>query len=360
MNKRRWVVCAGIVLASAGTVLAHSGTHPDTVVARVGGGTITQSSLVHWMHVTAPEHEVPDSPRYLTCTARVRALVPRATAYDARKECARQYQAVEQRALDHLITMAWLTADATDRGVGASREAVARRLEQEKRSFPEGTSEFAQSLTAIGRTASDEEREVEAQIAFTNLRNLLERHEHRPSPREIVSYYRRNISRFKTPERRYFYIVENLKSEAGARKLIRDIRRGTSLAEMSLHEWLPRTDFARVRPLKRIIYEAIFAAKPHTLAEPVTINKLHFVFEVTRVKAARLTTLQQARARIAAKLTRERRQHALIVFFESWRQRWTARTDCAPGYVVDQCKQYRGPRRPDQSLATLEEEWAPH
>jgi hypothetical protein len=59
----------------------------------------------------------------------------------------------------------------------------------------------------------------------------------------------------------------------------------------------------------------------------------------------------QVRRSIAASLAHERWVRALRIFIIAWRRKWTAKTDCQPGFVVQKCRQYRGPRFPGDPLA---------
>jgi hypothetical protein len=54
--------------------------------------------------------------------------------------------------------------------------------------------------------------------------------------------------------------------------------------------------------------------------------------------------------RILAKLERPglsstQRRQAFVAFYQGLARRWTARTDCRPGYVVSECRQYRAAKR---------------
>ena len=88
---------------------------------------------------------------------------------------------------------------------------------------------------------------------------------------------------------------------------------------------------------------AIFAAKPNVLSGPVAINLGYYVFEVKRTYPAQQKTLAQSEAAIKAELPQSLYLQALTSFITKWRERWTAQTDCQPGYVVPKCSQYKLP-----------------
>jgi hypothetical protein len=295
---------------------------------------------------------VPDPPRYTACVAYQKALVSSPVA-ELETECRREYRMLKQHALDFLISSDWLIGEAAERGSAISEQEIDRRLEEKKRSFVNGEVDFTESLTAIGHTVADSELEIERELATSKLSRMLADSERRITEAQVAGYYRRNIRRFLVPERRYFSIVENLRSKAIARRLVREVALGKSLASKGLEESLPRPNFAEVTGLKRIIYEAIFKAKPNDVAEPVKLRNVYLVFEVTRIVPGTLRPLARVRRAIVRKLSRERQRQTLAGFIRAWRTKWIARTDCDPGYVVQNCRRYSGSRTPEALPITL-------
>jgi PPIC-type PPIASE domain len=345
--------------AVVGSLLGCASGGGDPVIVRVGERAITRAQLAHWMSAFAPEHVVPDPPRFTACALRREQLGSQASPSGSLYECKQQYRALERRALDFLIYSAWSIGEARDRGIGASHEDVERRLDRLRRSYPGGEREFVRSLKAIAHTVADSELEAEAQISLKNLRMALLRREPVVGPGEIAEYYRRHPAQFHEPEWREFRIIENLKSEAAANRLTREIEDGReSLARLSLHESFPRKDFARIAGVQKKLFRAIFAARPGALSEPVKLNNLYFLFEVTRIVPPRQQSLSQASGSIREKIRAARGARSLAEFASAWQRRWIARTHCSPGYIVDLCREYRGGRRPAASLGSIERLWS--
>jgi hypothetical protein len=119
-----------------------------------------------------------------------------------------------------------------------------------------------------------------------------------------------------------------------------------SFASMSFHEWLERPDFRAIGEEKRILFRAVFRARPNVLVGPLRINGFYFLFRVTRTSPARVETLAEASKAIRKELSVRRR----VRFVKSWRRKWTAETSCAPRYVVQKCKQYHGPPAPEDPV----------
>jgi PPIC-type PPIASE domain/SurA N-terminal domain len=298
------------------------------------------------MSIMAPQHVVSRPPRYAACIAHQRFLAPQAGEAQLERECRGQYDALRREALGFLISEKWLTEEAAEEGLRVSEREVKQQLDRRRRSFSSDV-EFWESLRAIDHSISDVELEIRAELAAQKLRQRLIDNEPKLTQAQIASYYRRNIGHFYIPTRRYFNIVENLKSEAAARKLSREFAQGkASIVDNSLHESLAKG--ALGSPAEhRIIYKAIFAAKPRVLTQPILINHRYFLVEVTRITPARLKPLSEVQDAIKRKLTSEHQRQTLAAFIKAWRARWSARTDCSPGYVIQKCRQYNGPATPE-------------
>jgi parvulin-like peptidyl-prolyl isomerase len=341
-----------LALALVAGLGACGGGAREAVVVQVGDSPITNATVAHWMAVMAPQHIVPDPPRYAACIAHDRAVGARSDEADLQEGCAREYQALRRQVLGFLISSQWLVAQAADEGVGITAQEVKRRLVEKKESFPHGRAEFEESLKAIGRSVEDVEREVRAELASTKIRGRLIKDKAEVTPADVAAYYRRNVGKWRVPERRNFDIAENFRSDAEARKVMSDVKaRRSRLADKSIAESLPRKSFADYSGEKRIIYEAIFKATPHVLTGPIRLNSLYFVIEVTHVTPAYVQSLAQVRSAIVKKLSTTRQRRALARFVAAWRSKWTAKTDCHAGYVVQKCRQYTGPTVPEDPLA---------
>jgi foldase protein PrsA len=307
-----------VLLAAIGVALGlgacRNGPPVESTIVRVGHAHIIGATLAHWMSVLAPRHVVPDP--------RDRVL--------------------ERQTLDFLISSAWLAGEAAQEGSPVSEREVRQRLRAREREFPDGRNGFEESLEATAHTVGDVELEIENELASSKIRQRLRANERAVTKADIVDYYRVNFDRFEHPERRYFYIVENLGSYSTAREIAREIagaKRSIAKPGGSLYESL-----ARPRKLGKAatIVKVIFAAKPGAVSAPIKVERFYFLIEVAKVVPAGVQALAQVRVVIAGRIARARQRRTLARFTRAWRHRWAARTDCRPRYVVDDCRQYRG------------------
>lgn len=314
---RRLSLCLTVLALLAGATDC-AGGGGGRVAVRVAQSDLTAADVAQRMSIIAPEHIVPDPPRYKSCVAHLQAQMPQSIASALEEECRQQYQALKQRALGLLISWHWLIGEAIERGL----------------------------------QLRDAQLATKAQAAEAKIRQALKDSEAKITQAQIEAYYKQNAGRFGRRERRYIDIVERLPSKAAARRALSDIMRRGNMAQVAIHESFDEMSIAQVEPRRKAILRAIFAARPHMLVGPLPLlNREWCFFEVTRVIPAVVKPLAQVQATIEQRLAGERRWRTLANFISAWRRKWIARTDCSAGYEVQKCREYRGPKTPEDPLA---------
>jgi foldase protein PrsA len=315
------------------------GAARDPEVARVGSSTITRQLLAGWMAAIAPEHFVPDPPQYSVCIKREVALaLSEASSVAVKRECEAQYRGLERQGLESLITAQWLLGEAAARKLTVSGQEVQARRQD------------AAAAPAPG-TGDDGALQARAELSAIKLRAFATAGASSISRAQVAEYYRQHIKSLEHPEVRYLDVAENL-SAAGAVKVWHEIRAGAyNLHKESLHELIEGTDITGGRYTTQAARRAIFAAKPHELSRPIKLNNYYAVFEVTRIVPASRPAFARVERTLRAQLEHERSERALTQFVSAWRRRWIARTDCAPGYIVQKCRQYTGAKAPENPVA---------
>jgi foldase protein PrsA len=318
-TRPRRACAVGIVLLVVAVALSACGGGSESgVVATVGHVPITRSTL----------------------DQRVAAQAPGSSATHAR--------ALQEHALSALISVQWLLGEAAELGLNVSDEEVQRRFETDKReSAPNSEGEFREFLEQSGETPSQLRLRIRAELAAAKIRGLVAGREREITATQVADFYRANEQRFVIPEERTIDIVET-KHEAEAIRDKREVESGRSVAsEEPLHESFRRPSHAALLAGEarwRTIMQTIFAAAPGALTGPMELSAGWSVFVVRHVEPPVQRTLSQVAASIKQTLAAEQHRRAIAGYVAAWTEEWTARTDCRPGYVVAQCRQYRGPR----------------
>lgn len=305
-----------------------AGGADDSIAVRVGQAAVTSATVNRWMSAMAGGRLPPDPSRR---------------------------QQLREQALAFLIPAQWLLGEAAEQRIEPSGREVRRQLEQKRRaSFPGGAAELNEFLKATGQDESNITFEAKAELASAKIWQVLASRQPAITQAQVASYYARHRQRYLIPEQRALY-VSTLKSTAYAKALRRDIETGKKrFADVSKHETieLPPIAYSTSGGEDAVLDRAIHFARPHVLVGPVRVHGIDYcMFEVRRITPARQQTLAQVQSSIIHQLADQQQRRALAAFVRAWRLRWTARTHCSPGYVVQKCREYNGPRTPEDPVA---------
>ena len=317
-TRRGGSVAAAVIVAVG--LGACGGNGSGGVVVHVGDVAVTQAALEHRMVVVAHE--------------------------------AKPHGTRQQQALSLLISSLWLLGEAAKMGEGVSGQEVQRRFEERNRSFPNGPGELGEYLKVTGQTVTDVKFGIEVELAADRVLGLLKRQEPPISQSEIAAYYVRNKRSFRLAEMRQVELF-NSYSKATAAGVKRRVAPGRSLATA-----FPPPTVAGGAQRELVVYTmrashemlraAILAARPGDIVGPLNVSGRYTIFKVTHVTPAIQQTLAQVHGTIAAQLQAEQSRRTIAGFVAALSRQWTPRTDCRPGYVVQKCRQYSGPKAPEE------------
>jgi hypothetical protein len=327
-------VCVCIAMVSG---VGCGGQDHSNVVAQIAGKPITKGTLAHWVADLTPAKEVLDPPQFKACIA-AREKTEQMGVGAISEKCRRRYTELQHQALQFLIAARWTIAEASARGLqpasGSGEAPLAQPVSLPIQHISQGDLSF----------------EGKVETATASLTRPFERGGHVDN-QQITSYYASHKQKFERPERYYFRIWETYANAAAAERDLRRLRSHKPVSSASFPEFLDAGAPSNLIPVRKQFAEAVFAARPHTLVGPEPLLGHYGFFELLRVRPRLATPLSHVRSQVKRMLIDERRDTGLRSFIAAWRRRWTARTDCSPGYVVQKCAQYKGTKAPEEPLA---------
>jgi foldase protein PrsA len=346
-------------------------------VARVGHKPISLATVEHLM-VLASQHEPPpDPPAYSACVARLKAAGTKSGAStqseaQLKRSCQQHYRQLLQDALSKAIHTQWLIGEAAEEGIGISAQEVQQEFELSRKTFS-SNAEFKAYRKSSGQTIADMMSEIKLGKLADKIFQKIKEKEHPASSTEVSAYYDAHRRKFAVPEGRDVRMIRTT-TRAPAIKAKQEIQSGKSFAtvakEFSAIAQPITAKNGEVRDLKpelfqeKALKDSIFTARLNRLYGPVQVTARHktiapesgsgfFVFEVTRIIPASQTPLGQVRDSIARGLTERQKNQTLAGFIAAFRRKWTTRTDCRPGYVAQNCRQFKLPKTASPDPYTL-------
>jgi len=308
----RSLAVAAVVVAG----LSACGGTSGVVVARVSGYAITKATLDHWLAVGGAGTG-----------------------------------GAERQVLGFLIGAQWTVGEARELGVTVSDGEAQKQLTRFKYVQLEGLSyerfpneaELKRSLASKKETPADQVwlmklNMLEARTEQKRLSNT----EQQITPAEIAGYYDKNRRMFVLPERRDIEIMLSY-DEAAMWKAKREVQAGKGFLSVarrvSVDPEAPngvQLGLARGEEEPEFIAH-IYAARLHVLNGPIRQAGAYYVFELTKIRPPVQQTLAQSEATIRRRLAVARQRQASSEINHALTSKWTARTNCSPGYVAAQC-----------------------
>ena len=335
---------------------------PSDSVAKVGDAKITKAQFNHWFPAAAKQQAqstgqkpaqvaVPDPPNFTKCiAAKQKAPVPKGVPKPDPKalkaQCNQEYTGLRDQTLQFLISSQWLTQEAAKRKITASDKEVQTTFQQQKKqSFPKDA-DYQKFLQTSGQSETDLLYRVKLSVLTNKLQQSIVKdkaHGHRrrrsattttrtssasPSPR-------RATSRSSSPPRSRRPRPRSRRSSPARRG--RRSRRSTppTRASKSQGGKLPGVTKGQQ---EKTFDAAIFSAKKGKVLGPIKTQFGFYVFSVTKITPAKQQTLAQVKTTIKNLLQSQGQQKALNDFVKDFQKRYKDMTNCAKGYVVDQCK----------------------
>jgi foldase protein PrsA len=347
--------------------LSACGGVPSNAVVQVNGNPITKATFAHWMAVAAASSGaasgakpvLPEPPDYTACIAHLQAIIPTPKGQPAptqaqlKTQCEQQYRALQQEVLGFLISTAWVLGEAESMGVKVSDKEVHKRFEEIKlQQFPKAA-DFERFLATSGQTVSDLLLRVKSNLLAQKVQQKIAKGKANVTHAQIAQYYKENSQRFGQPEKRNLKIILT-KTEEAAKKAKQEVESGKSWAAVAKSTSIDPTTKNNGGVLVGVVKgqevksldSAIFAAKQNVVQGPIKTVFGYYIFEVTSVTAGNQLTLAQAEASIRQQLIATHQQAALTTFIKQFKNKWLAKTECRPGYVQMDCKEYKAPKIP--------------
>jgi foldase protein PrsA len=349
---------AALVLAIAG---CGGSDVPSDSVAKVGDAKITKDQFNHWFQAAAKQQAqstgqqpaaavVPDPPNYTKCiAAKQKAPVPKGVPKPDPKalksQCDQEYKGLRDQTLQFLISSQWLTQEAAKRKITATDKEVQTTFQQQKKqSFPKDA-DYQKFLQTSGQSETDLLYRVKLSVLTNKLQQSIVKTKATVTDAQITDYYNKNKQRFAQPETRDLEVILATKKPK-AQAALKAVKSGTKWAAAAKKYSTDSASKSQGGKLpgvtkgqqEKTFDAAIFSAQKGKILGPIKTQFGFYVFRVTKITPAKQQTLDQVKTTIKNLLQSQGQQKALNDFVKDFQKRYKDMTNCAKGYIVDQCK----------------------
>jgi foldase protein PrsA len=260
----------------------------------------------------------------------------------------KQGQALKQQVMQFLISSSWIEGEAKNRGLDATSQEVQKQfLQTKKQSFPNDKA-YQKFLATSGQTVQDLLFRVKLDVLSNKIRQDVTKGTSDVSDSDIQDYYNKNAQQFSQPERRDLEVILT-KDQAKANQAKSEVASGRNWAQVAKQL---STDPASKNQGGKLLGvtkgqqdpafdAAIFSAVKGKIAGPVKTGAGFYVFRVNNITPATKQSLKASSAGIRQLLISQNQQKQLDTFATTFRNNWRSKTDCAPKYVIPDCRNGR-------------------
>jgi len=263
-----------------------------------------------------------------------------------------QYATLKDTAMANLLTSRWILGETEDRGITASETDIDNWIKQNIG----GPSQFQQQAKAAGFTPDEAREQVRTIVLSQELQKEVIPTEAPSVSEELVrNFYEANKAQFTQPETRDVREIVN-KDESKVEQAKAILEKDDSDASWKKVAAKFSTDKATKSNggLRQGVAEGqsepaldqrIFDPSTTTgvLIGPFEGQAGWYLIEVEKVTPASVTPLDKLESQIKQQLAQGEQQQVATAAQKSITDKWTSRTFCAEGYVVQQCANYTPP-----------------
>jgi parvulin-like peptidyl-prolyl isomerase len=271
----------------------------------------------------------------------------------------KKYDELKEAALGQLLDTIWIQGEAEELGIAATPKQVSLELAKiKKQSFPTKAA-FKAFLKKSHFTPEEVRERVKLNVLSTRIQEALAAKAPPPSTSEVADYYDqvKDTQFTKAASRDIRVVVNDKKAEVEKAKALLEkddspaswkkvtVKYSTDPTTKSnggLQPALSEELLASQPELKN----AVFGAVANTVVGPVNIKGKWFVIEVVKLNPEKVQGLEEVKAQITSQLTQQVAQEVFSGFVTEYQSKWTSRTFCASGYVIERCSNYVGDGHP--------------
>ncbi len=262
-----------------------------------------------------------------------------------------QYESIKDTALSNVITSRWIEGEAQDRGITASNTDVQNYIKQQIGSSSQFKKAAKQAGFANLAAARDQVRVI---IVSQQLQNeVIPTNAPSVSEELIRNFYEANKSQFAQPETRDVREIVN-KDRAKVEQAKGILERDDSPASWKKVAAKYSTDKATKSngglqqgvaqgQSEPALDQQISSAPTGQLVGPFKGKAGWYLIEVEKVTPASVTPLSKLESQIRQQLAQGEQQEIASAAQQGITNKWTQRTFCGAGYVVQQCANYTPP-----------------
>ncbi len=280
----------------------------------------------------------------------------------------KKYEEMKEAALNEIFDSIWLQGEAEELGIAVTPKEIATELAQIKKQNFKTKAAYQKFLNESKFTQEEVNARVKTQVLGTRIQEQIARKAPPPSEGQVADYYNETkATQFTKAESRDVRIVVNKdkKKVEEAKKLLDKDDSPASWKKVAAKYSSDPTTKTKggLQPAlteellqgKEPLVGAVFSSPTGVVSDLIDQEGNWFVIEVDKLNPEKVQSLKEVNAQIRTQLTQQLGQEVFSEFVSDYQSKWTSRTFCADGFVVERCANFVGSGHPSGAPATCYE-----
>jgi parvulin-like peptidyl-prolyl isomerase len=257
-----------------------------------------------------------------------------------------QYATLRDATMSQLLTSRWVQGEAQDRGITPTNTDIDNYIQQR---FG-GHAQFLKAAKQAGFTPSQGRQQISLIVVSQQIQQQVLPSTPTVSTDEVKQFYLANQSQFQQPEVRDVrqIVNKNLAQVTQAKALLtkddspqswKKVAAKFSTDKATKNNGGLRQGVAQGQT-EPTVEKQIFSAPTGQLVGPIKGQAGYYLVEVESVTPAKTTPLAGVSSQIQQQLSQGKQQDIAQAFQQHFIDKWTSRTFCASGYVMDRCENF--------------------
>jgi parvulin-like peptidyl-prolyl isomerase len=282
----------------------------------------------------------------------------------APKPGSKKAEELHEAAIGELLNTAWIFGEGEELGIKVTDKEVETELAKVKKESFKTEKAFQEFLKESHFTEEDVNQRIELQILSTKIQEKITKETPPVTEAEAKTYYEaeKATQYTKKPTRDVRVVVNEDKKEVEAAQKALEADNSAASWKKVTKKYSPTT--ASQGGLQKEIAEEflteplkkdIFKSKTGELIGPVKQEKNYLLLEVVKEHPEKVQSFAEVKTTIQTTLTQEKEQKYFSNWVSGFQSKWGQRSQCASGFVIQQCANYKGTGHPATAEAACYE-----
>jgi parvulin-like peptidyl-prolyl isomerase len=282
----------------------------------------------------------------------------------APKAGSKKAEELHEAAIGELLNTAWIFGEGEELGIKITPKEVETELAKVKKESFKTEKAFQEFLKESHYTEEDVNQRIELQILSTKIQEKITKEAPPVTEAEAKTYYEaeKAAQYTKKPTRDVRVVVNENKKEVEAAQKALEADNSEASWKKVTKKYSPTT--ASQGGLQKEIAEEflteplkkdIFKSATGELIGPVKQEKNYLLLEVVKLHPEKVQSFTEVKTTIQTTLTQEKEQKYFSEWVTGFQSKWGARSQCASGFVIKECANYKGTGHPATASAACYE-----